>query len=172
MHLNTSERQTSEAPSPLPSNPLLNLWLPLLIPACHPYKSKPADPLPHSCSPLCSSAFLRNSLCLGTKDSIQEGTVLTEAGRRGSVGESCVVRLFGVNNKAHFCVGELEISHEQCSELFTDQPVLINSASGALTWQWVGMGGGCAVFVSRSVWACLLFSGWSAVCERLRIIES
>lgn len=42
-------------------------------------------------------------------------------GRGGGVGwGSCVVRLSGVNNKAHFCVGELEIGHEQCSELFTD----------------------------------------------------
>lgn len=42
-------------------------------------------------------------------------------------------RLSEVNNKAHFCVGELELSHELCSELFTDQPVLINGASRALT---------------------------------------
>lgn len=52
---------------------------------------------------------------------------------RGGGGLSCVGRLSEVNNKAHFCVGELELSHEQCSELFTDQPVLINGASGALT---------------------------------------
>lgn len=51
----------------------------------------------------------------------------------GGGGGVRVERLSEVNNKAHFNVGELEISHEQCCKLFTDQPVLISSASSALT---------------------------------------
>lgn len=132
----------------------------------HPYKSKPADPLPHpSCPPLLplelfalaqKNAF-RRRLFLWRQE--EEAFLGWGKGRGvfsawGGFLRSMIKPIFVWENW----------SSASGSELFTDQPVLINSASGALTWQWAGGGGGsCGGFVSRSVWARLLCSGWSGV---------
>lgn len=75
----------------------------------HPYKSKPPGPLPHPCCPFSALELVP----LAQKNPFRRKTVLMEAGRRlwKWRGGLFMGKLSEVNDKAHFCVGELELSH-------------------------------------------------------------
>lgn len=84
----------------------------------HPYKSKQADPLPH---PRCPLLLPLELFALAQKNAFRRRLFLWRQEEeaflgRGELGEGdvlCVGRLSEVNDKAHFCVGELELSHRQ-----------------------------------------------------------
>lgn len=128
-----NERQeSSEALTAVPSNPPLNLWLPPLVPAIH------TNPSHRSPSPIHALPLLPWTLFPWHKRILSDvDSVLMEAGRRLFFfsfffwGGLFVGRLSGVNAKAHLCVEEWGSAIN--TEFFTHQPVLINSASGALT---------------------------------------
>lgn len=148
------------------SNPPLNLWLPLLIPAIH------TNPSPQTPSPL---LFCLGPYSLGTKESFQMETLFLLRQEEG------LFYLFiyflevgGVSSWGGFLGSVLKpvFVWENGASSSHTRPVLINCASGALTWQWVGGFGGV---VSHAVWVCQLCvtgSGVSVFTEDINCILS
>lgn len=141
--------ESSKAHS-VPSHPLLNLWLPLLIRAIH------TNPIHQTPSPNHALTLLPWTSFPWHKRILSDGDCSYGGRKKGFF---FFLKGRGVSSWGGFlgsmlkpiCVGERGSAIN--SELFSHQPVLINSASGALTWQWAG---GCGGAVSHSVWVCLL----------------